>query len=216
MKNELLSLYTSRQKNYKKVAETFPEDDLAGPLLMSPNPEYYTSPNKLLIIGQETKGWSYHIDDIEKQMKTYEDFNVGIEYYSSPFWNMTRKVEKALGNEPHTCAWTNISKFDVNSGRGYGEHELAIATLDDLLIIEINILQPKVCIFFTGPSFDERIKNIFPAIEFSNVSGHSSRQLSQLKHPNLPNLTFRSYHPNYLRRSGLEPDFIKFMGGIPK
>jgi hypothetical protein len=80
MKNELLSLYTKRQEDFKKVVERFPEDDLAGPFLMSPNPDYYTSPNKLLIIGQETNGWSYHIDDISKQMTTYEDFNVGVEY----------------------------------------------------------------------------------------------------------------------------------------
>ena len=40
MKNALLALYTIRQKDFKKVVETFPEDDLAGPFLMSPNPDY--------------------------------------------------------------------------------------------------------------------------------------------------------------------------------
>lgn len=150
MENELYTLYTSRQKDFKKIVETFPEDDLAGPLLMSPNPDYYTSQNKLLIIGQETNGWNYHLDDIAKQMKTYEDFNVGIEYYASPFWNITRKVEKALGNKPHSCAWTNLNKFDLNAGRPSGEYEKVISELDDILLSELKIIKPEFCLFYTG------------------------------------------------------------------
>jgi hypothetical protein len=211
MKEKLLEAYQNRQVDFKNVKSKFLEKDMAGPFLMSPNEKYPLQSHPLLIVGQETNGWDHYIDDLSKQMKVYENFNVGIKYYSSPFWNVTRKVEKALGNEPHSCAWTNISKFDVDGGRANGQVETAIATLDNLLLAEIEIIKPDVCIFFTGPSFDWRIKNIFPDVEFKNIPEYSPRQLSQLQHPNLPILTFRSYHPNYLRRSGLESKFINFI-----
>ena len=211
MKNELLSLYTSRQKDFKKIVETFPEDDLAGPLLMSRDSAYFTSPNKLLIVGQETNGWSYHINEIEKQMTTYEKFNVGIDYYASPFWNITRKIENALDNKPHSCAWTNLNKFDLDSGRPHGEYETAISALDDILLSELEILKPDFCLFYTGPSFDYRLKTIFQEIEFIEIPNFTIKQFCKLKHPNLPENSYRSHHPKSLRIRHLEEDFINYI-----
>jgi hypothetical protein len=214
MKDKLLKAYQDRQADFINILSKFPDDELPGPFLMSPNEIYNQQPNPLLVIGQETNGWEYHVDDLRKQMEHYEKFNVGISYYSSPFWNVTRKIECALGNQPYSCAWTNISKFDLNEGRPYGEYETAIATLDDILATEIHIIQPKVCIFFTSHHFDRRVKNIFPKIVFTEVEGFSLNQLSRLKHPDLPPLTFRTYHPRYLRISGLEEDFVEFIKGL--
>jgi hypothetical protein len=211
MKNELLTLYANRQKDFKKIVETFPEDDLAGPLLMSPNSDYFNSTNKLLIIGQETNGWSYHIDDLEKQMQQYEDFNVGIEYYSSPFWNITRKVEDALGNKPHSCAWTNLNKFDLDAGRPNGQYETAISELDDILLSELKILKPDFCLFYTGPSFDNRLKTIFNDIEFIEIPNFTIRQFCKLKHPCLPENSYRSHHPKSLRIRYLEDAFVEYL-----
>ena len=211
MKNELLSLYTNRQKDFKKVVEAFPEDDLAGPLLMSPNPDYYTSTNKLLIIGQETNGWSYHINDLEKQMQQYEKFNVGIEYYASPFWNITRKVEDALDNKPHSCAWTNLNKFDLDAGRPHGKYKTAISELDDILLSELKILKPDICLFYTGPSFDNRLKTIFKDIVFIEIPNFTLRQFCKLKHPSLPENSYRSHHPKSLRIRCLEDAFVDYL-----
>ena len=216
MKEQLLKAYQGRQAEFKSVRAKFSDDDMAGPLLMSPNDKFANQPNPLLIIGQETYGWDYNVDDLVMQMDVYENFNVGKDYFASPFWNVTRKVEMALGNEPYSCAWTNISKFDIDGGRAFGEHQIAIATLDNLLLEEIHILKPKVCIFFTGPSFDIRIKNIFTGVEFITIENQTFNQLCQLKHKDLPEFTFRSYHPNYLRRSGLETDFIKYITDLVK
>ena len=216
MKQELLKIYTERQNDFKRIIDLFPANDLAGPFLISPNEIYSKQPNPLMIIGQETNGWNYNVDDLEKQMKVYEDFNVGIEYYSSPFWNVTRKLEKALGNEAYSCAWTNFSKYDVDAGRAHGEQEKEISTLDNLLEKEIEILKPKICILFTGPNFDHRINKTFENVEFIEVNGFSRREISQLKHKSLPELTFRTYHPNYLRRSGMEEDILEFLASTIK
>jgi len=211
MKEQLLNLYKQRQADFISIMSKFPDDDLAGPFFMSPNDKYSLQPNPLLIIGQETNGWMYDVEDLEKQMKHYEDFNVGINYKSSPFWNITRKVETAIGSELYTCAWTNVNKFDLDAGRPSGEYEKAISTVDDILIEEIRIVKPKVCLFYTGPSFDDRLKSIFENIEFIEIPGWTTRQLCQLKHPLLPDLTFRSYHPKSLRLRYLEEDFVNYI-----
>lgn len=211
MKTELLSIYNHRQKDFKNVVEKFPDDDLAGPFLMFPNSDYYLQPNRLLIVGQETNGWSYHIDDFEKQMQHYADFNVGIEYFASPFWNITRKVETALNNKLYSCAWTNLNKFDLDSGRPHGEYEAAISKLDDILLSEINVLKPDFCLFYTGPAFDYRLKSIFSEIEFIEITGFTLRQFCKLKHPDLPENSYRSHHPKSLRLRYLEDDFIDYI-----
>jgi len=215
MTEALHQLYISRQADFDNIKSQFRGIDLAGPLLMAPNALYSQQPNPLLIVGQETKGWGYlHGEAIREQMAVYEKFNVGKEYYASPFWNVTRKVEQALGNAPYSCAWTNLSKFDVNGGRSFGAQERIISTVDDLLVSEISLLKPKVCLFSTGPAFDERIRRTFPGVTYQAVDKWSQRKLARLMHPDLPANTFRTYHPNYLRRSGLEPDFIHFIAAI--
>lgn len=215
MNEELFSLYQTRQSDFENIILQFKGTDLAGPLLMSPNPTYSAQKVPLLIVGQETKGWAYlHGNGISEQMSVYEEFNVGDGYYASPFWNVTRKVEQALGGARYSCAWTNLSKFDVDGGRSYGKQEQIIASVDDLLVAEISIIKPKVCVFFTGPDFDFRIRHIFPGVIYQTVPQWPKRELVRLEHPDLPTHTFRTYHPNYLRRSGLEPRFIEFMTGL--
>ncbi len=216
MKKQLLDLYLNRHADLKWVREQFPNEDMAGPFLMSPSAEYALQPHPLLIIGQETGGWHYHLDELDKQMNAYETFNVGEQYYASPFWNVTRKVEAALGNKPYTCAWTNLSKYDLNDGHAYGEFEAAISSVDDILLGEINIIKPKVCVFFTGPSMDTRLSKVFRQLLFQEIPGFEKREFAKLSHPALPEWTFRSYHPKYLRMQGKEEAFIDFIMSLNK
>jgi len=217
MKDKLLKAYQARQEDFDFIIRENPEENMGGPILMSPNEKYDKQPNPLLIVGQQTKGWDCDKNipiDLRKQMEVYEKFNLGENYYRSQFWNITRKVEAALGNEPYSCAYTNINKFDHEGERPKNGYEKEIAVLDDILVTEIKIIKPKVCIFFTGYSFDKRIKDIFPEIEFSEIEGWTLNQFSHLKHPDLPYLTFRTYHPIFLRRKSLETDFIEFLIGM--
>lgn len=208
---QLKNLYLKRIADFKLIPEKFPNDDLAGPLLISPNPLYENQPIRLMIIGQQTNGWDYYVDDLDCQMKVYKDFNLGIDYYSSPFWNITRKLENILGNKEYSCVWTNINKFDLNNDKPYGNYEIEISAFDSLLIDEIDILKPDVCIFFTGPYFDYRIKSIFTNIIFDDINGWDKRLLSKLKHPKLPSLSFRTHHPKSLRIRHFENPFIEYI-----
>ena len=209
-RQELKKLYQKNKEAFVSVLKSFPDDDLAGPFLMSPNEAYYRQKSKLFIIGQETNGWSYHIDDFDKQMQNYEDFNVGSAYYASPFWNIIRKLESAIKAEPYSCAWTNISKFDLEASRPYGKYLDEISKLDIILKDEINLLKPDICHFFTGPAFDYRIELIFPGVVFENIEEWNPRQFCKLIHPDLPINSFRSYHPKSLRIRKLENRFINY------
>jgi len=211
MKEELLKLYQDRQINFKNVVGTFPGDDLAGPFLMSPDQHYRKQKKPLLIVGQETNGWTYHIDEIQKQMDTYEEFEVGKGFDSTTFWNVTRKVENALGNEPHSCAWTNLSKFDLYGGKSYGKYEKVISSVDKILVDEIKIINPKVCLFFTGPDFDLRLKKVFEGVKFEPIGNWNVKQFCRLIHPELPEYSFRSYHPKSLRLRRLENDLLDYL-----
>jgi hypothetical protein len=220
LKEELLKAYLNRMSDFERIHETFRDEDegINGPLLMSPGEKYLQQPNPLFIIGQETNEWvrftNVNQEEYEKLMLCYENFNVGSggRYSRAPFWNVTRKIEATLGNERCSCAWTNISKYDQKCKRPDAEHVKVFSLVDNLLIDEIAITKPKICIFFTGRHFDWRIANIFPQVEFLPVSEFEPHVLSQLKHPSLPVLTFRTYHPRYLKTSGLENGFIEFIG----
>ena len=214
LKEELMDLYRNRHHAFKNLIKAFPHDDLAGPFLMSPADRYQYQRNPLLVVGQETNGWTYYAEELEKQMKTYEEFNVGVTQNSSPFWKLVRKMEGIFGNEPYSCTWTNFSRFDLYGRRAYGKYERAIASLDGILADEIRITAPKVCLFFTGPYFDGRLMDVFPNVEFIEVEGWCTKQFCRLKHPLLPELTFRSYHPKSLRLRNLEKKFIDFISNL--
>jgi hypothetical protein len=69
-------------------------------------------------------------------------------------------------------------------------------------------------VFFTGPDFDYRLRNLFTGIEFVEIEGWSIRQFCRLKHEKLPEKSFRSYHPRSLRTQQLEDRFIKQMSSF--
>jgi hypothetical protein len=223
IKSELRKLYIRNIPNFQYIHELVrdPEGDIHGPLLMSPGKKYVQQPYPFLAVGQETFGWErfdYPVSEkeCEKMMDYYEGFNVGGNYQhkGSPFWSMIRKIEAAIGNETCSCAWTNISKYDKNRKTPDSELERIFSGIDPLLCDEIKIIKPKICIFFTSPRFDDRIKNIFCNAEFLPVSNNKVSQFCRIRHQDLPALTFRTYHPHYLRRKRLEKQIIEEIGRL--
>ncbi|MCY1368135.1 hypothetical protein D9M69_551010 [compost metagenome] len=79
--------------------------------------------------------------------------------------------------------------------------------MDFLVLKELEILNPNMVIFFTGPSYDARIKSLLCG-ELIDVQDFTSRELCLVKSKHLNTKIIRTYHPNYLRRSGLERKII--------
>jgi hypothetical protein len=216
IKDELLKVYCNRISDFQHIQDACKGEQIAGALLMSPSENYAKQPFPFLAIGQETRGWETFSDVVTKEecvemMSEHENFTVREKKSASPFWNVIRKIETALGNEPCSCAWTNISKYDQDGGKPDVEHEKLFSTVDNLLIDEIKITKPKICLFFTNHNFDSRLKNIFEQIKFVEVDGFNINDLCQLKHPDLPILTFRTDHPKSLRIRKIEESVIDFI-----
>jgi len=70
---------------------------------------------------------------------------------------------------------------------------------------EISILNPTAVVFFTGPRYDEILRDEFRDIEFTTVDNRPVRAFARVSHERLPNssirASYRTYHPGYLVRS---------------
>jgi hypothetical protein len=214
IKEALLNLYLEKQPLFRSVVKSFPFDDLAGPFLMSPDPGFAAQPMPLLVVGQETSGWTSNVDDVGKQMSVYEQFQSGKTKGYSAFWDLIRKLELLFGNQQFSTAWTNLSKFDLYGIRSYGKYEKSFSTADAILADEVRIVNPGMCMFFTGPYFDNRLKAVFDGLEFVEIPGWPIKQFCALRHPLLPAMAFRSYHPRSLKLKNLEKNFLTFMSDL--
>jgi hypothetical protein len=77
----------------------------------------------------------------------------------------------------------------------------ALALQSDILITELKIAEPEVCLFVTGPDYDRIIEQYYPGIEFQPIHA-PVREFAQLVHRDLPVKSYRCYHPKYLRLGG--------------
>jgi len=204
--NHLASLYQRHYEEIYSVRESFPELNLEGPLLMHLE-QYYQQSTKLMIIGQETKGWTSD-SDIAFQQKTYQKFNMGEQYYSSPFWNITRKIEKILGIAPYSCAWSNLNRYDFDGCAPTDEILSELVKLDFLVCEEIKAVKPDVCLFFTNRKYDHRLRDTFEGIGLVEIPGLPAKHFSRLVHPELPYHTYRTPHPRVIRTRRWEEGFL--------
>jgi hypothetical protein len=129
---------------------------------------------------------------------------------SSPFWQAFREVQ---GWRDVGLIWNNLSRFDYQGGSVLSAPEALRTYFSkrqcELMAKELEILQPHVCLFFTGPDYDTCLSDVFPDCTFTQVvEGIPERQLARIGHPRLPASSFRTYHPAYLSRAG-HWDFIE-------
>lgn len=209
--NKLEELYKRFENDIFQI-DLQPDESIHGPFLIASSDGYNRSKVKIAVIGQETKGWSctYSIED---QINTYRNFDYGRNYYSSPFWNVIRKTEKAFGCSEYSSAWLNLNRYDENARRPSAGNLKRLASLDFLLLEEVKILCPDIILFFTGPFYDRRIEVLFDG-KLEQVKGFTGRQLSKLVSKKLDVPMFRTCHPNYLRRSGLEKCYLAFIQNV--
>lgn len=99
---------------------------------------------------------------------------------------------------------TELVRLDHANKRPPHEIESLLQREYNVLPMEISALAPEVVIFFTGPEYDDRLRETYHRVgrtakplEFEPVHGFNANSLSRLVHPNLPYHTYRTYHPNY-------------------
>lgn len=178
-------------------------------------PDNFEKQNKRLVtIGQQTgpKQWHQEIEienntgSITELMEAYYEFEVGC-YYNSTFFQAVRKIECMLHIDPCESLWTEIDKMDLGGRKADAITSKSIYDAFPVLGRELKIANPHVVIFFTGPTYDDLIKNtIFKGVEYKNVGDIPKEHFAQLSLPNsanseLPEKTYRTYHPYHLRIS---------------
>ena len=208
--NQRLSELYSREKSTLYEVKARCSVGMHGPFLIAPNEAYWRSEIKVAFVGQETRGWA-SAPDIQSQMVDYSEFDLGKNYYASPFWNVIRKLEKALTGTSHSSAWLNLNRYDQDKKRPTESNRQVLAELDFLLLEELRILAPDMVIFLTGPNYDLRINRLLQATQLP-IKGLDPRQLCRVESSVLNSKIVRTYHPNYLPRSGVEKSIIAAIG----
>jgi len=197
-------------------------------LLCLSAPELYLCADiKVMIFGQETNDWESDFmgsKSLSHLIETYDSFfnNKECFSYGGQFWNGFSKIQKEIcrayeyQGKSVGFLWNNVIKIGCSGNKG----KPSLPILDwqkptyELVLQELELYNPDVIIFLSGPNYDEYIKNIFQDIKFSSISNKTERQLSKLYSKKLPSKTLRTYHPNYLWRNNFDSyleDIITFI-----
>ena len=186
--------------------------DLVGPDLIWLHDEYLNSTPRIAIVGKEQKGWDYTYPefisewDVPEAIAVYREFDFGMNYYASPFWQFFHAVRSSAfpdeGDARRKVLWTNLIKFVAADGssilwKPYAEAALQLQ--QDVLTTELVIARPNICLFVTGPDYDFVLERYFGGVQFEPLD-LPVRQFARLVHPSLPQHSYRTYHPNYLNR----------------
>ncbi|MPW36118.1 hypothetical protein [Vibrio sp. B1Z05] len=215
MELTLEELYENNIKRFNSTLIEHEQYSLNGPLLMSLD-SYYKQKTKLMIVGQETHGW-LQSSNIEEQVDAYKNFNVGENYSQTPFWNITRKIERVLGIDRCSVAWSNLNRFDQNSGTPTENDVIAsILEFDGLVKNEIEIIKPDVLVFFTNHKNDDRLVNLYKDAKFEEILGLPDKHFKRVIHPELPKITIRAPHPKTIRIQKWEDAFIDHITNVSK
>lgn len=204
---KLFELYQQVTKQFL-ATHSLPKN-CVGPFFISCPKNYADLPTKWMYIGQETKGWlrlSRH-SGVRELMCEYEKFNLAKDYRgaSSPFWNFGHALDSRLNpsGPARSFIWDNTARIGYKgvAGKVSDEH-LEFWSKCSLLANEVMLLSPDLILFVTGPKYDHLLEIEFPGIKLGSLS--LNQPVCRLSHPALPALSFRSYHPAFLRRKHKE------------
>ncbi len=194
MMEELEQAYLDAMPTIEQITDRY--KGVSGPLFISVPNAYYKTSLPLMIVGQQTNGWPCVTEGLSQLLLTYREFNLGQNCTHFPFWRASHELFKSLNPEGPERAflWSNLVKVDQHYKRPSAEVENSISGLN-LLNRELEILKPCIVVFFTGPYYDDRLCQTFPGIRIDTITDN----IAKLEHQELPSLSFRTYHPRYLR-----------------
>ncbi|MDR0544260.1 MAG: hypothetical protein LBG30_02790 [Odoribacteraceae bacterium] len=179
---------------------------------------------RVMFFGQETRGWEDE-DGSDKTIAYLSDmydrfFNKGeCIRYGGHFWNGIGRLRSAFAERfpdvETQFVWSNIIKVGKKGKAGRPSEAMYSQVRQHFHVIpeEVRILQPNVLLFLTGPRYDDAIRFNFGEVAFTPVSPFSGRELAKLSIPGT-DFAFRTYHPNYLWRKGINSFFDAILQSI--
>lgn len=216
---QLQALYESKKEGLGAIEDDIAKalekgemknDDYSFPLLMYCwEKEYLASKQKLLFVGQETNKWwadaeSFWADNmIAATTGYYKEFALG-KNHPGPFWQAVNIINQAINPDMSlNFLWTNICKFGRANGSGR-PHKIVRDLENEFFNVfadEVKIVSPDAVIFFTGPNYDADILDKLGETKFEKCTDADVRAFARVVNEKLPEKSFRTYHPRYLRES---------------
>lgn len=206
------------EKFYKNDVIT----SLSSPYLISLEVQNQ-NPN-VMIVGQETNEWFYDWEafkriGVQAQMKVYKDYHDNHKEHNRLYFAYAKHV---MGSNEMVPVFNNMFKFDLGDKSktkniSNASDEQLKELLDfhkGILAKEIEIIQPKIILFFTGHVYDKLFidpiikqegdyRKLYKKIDALSVDEWKCCHLD-LKHfpgfENFNGIAFRTYHPMYLNR----------------
>lgn len=199
-----------------------PEFSFSNPYVFAINEEYKSSSGKIMIVGQQTADYDKlnESSDFVCEQKWSETYlnkqltGIGEEKYNrSPFWHFFRRLRK----EGFGSCWNNvdsIQRFDNKKAKALTlemEKAIQIPFGDDhktLLLKQIEVADPQIIIFVTGPDYIRTLEMALMLKEGSLEDYKPSKDelikdISLLLFPKQSSKkAFWTYHPNYLYHMG--------------
>ena len=211
--NALKTLYNSKWPDLQQALSKLEPQHYTNPFLLGfDNEQIALADRKVMIIGQETKGWCEQSPNhsIDELMSVYQDFRSKRNPYKgfkkSAFWQAFGYFEHAIRRanptkNVHFC-WNNINKIGRPAGKTGVSSSARNAERQYFGVIanEVALYAPDIVIFMTGPSRDGDIRFHFPDATFSPLATQfKTREVAQVSSQCLPEKSVRIYHPSYFK-----------------
>lgn len=195
-------------KHWPTLRDLMLEDSsLSTPYLAQAWEGYESARIRLVIVGKETNGW---VDRepvlsegaegaVDLLMSEYRKFKLGLAYKGrASFWTPAHELYRRINPDGPEMGFVclNASKMDSKS-RMPKKSVMEAQVRTGLLLDELNILNPHVVIFHTGPTYDYWLKQWIPDLLLMGDAW-----LAHAQSVGLPDKSWRTYHPRYLNYMG--------------
>ena len=219
LQEKLFERYMSIAEEHKGFLDkSLSYEGLAKLLLGGVPDEYEKAPNKILIIGRETRDWleswkdlQYNEDGIKRLMDKSKSF-VGNQLKEEKtntqghsFFNFVRDIANKSGK--NGILWANIYAFDYKGGHiNHIKDENMIKEIEiiskKIIVAQIEVLNPDIIIFATGNQGIAARRRYFPNSELRErtaIEGYPSKDLWAFKLPDHDAQCYRIHHPSSFR-----------------
>ncbi|MDR2605142.1 MAG: hypothetical protein LBC55_07305 [Desulfovibrio sp.] len=224
MNTDLLNLYQKKEpalQDFRQYCTQILDNQKITIMHSDVLDAYWATGKKIAIVGQEPGNW--YLAEWEKQIPTVadsmgytEDFLVNalhLEYApKNKFFEFIHEYSSNVNGHNANSSqysidsvyWTNIFRLCTQkrdkSRKISDENVLYTQYIDQhqTLTTELAVVKPDIILFLTGPNYDRFIKMIYPDVSFTELSKtYDARKLARLYSKDLPQKTFRTYHPEY-------------------
>jgi hypothetical protein len=219
---KLHGLYASKWEDIRETLLEIAHDDPApeptNPLLLYvDNEEEWTNADlRVMVFGQTTNDWEELGKSVEYLQNVYNGFfNEGECWsYGGAFWNGFARFKRILADKypgkQIRYLWNDIIKIGLadNTDRPEKNGNIDKAECDFFHVIpdEVKILQPDMLLFLTGPDYADAIRRNFGEATSTAIPPYTEREVARLAIEQV-RFAFRTYHPGYLWRKGIDSYF---------